>query len=511
MLVDDEKIVRLGLQAMADWESHGFSMCFEASNGMQALEILTRNPDIQIIIVDLQMPKMGGIEFLEELKTWNLNVKVIILSAHDNYDLVRQGFRLGISDYIVKSEMNKGEILKHLQNAAAQINQPKSTDLDDIEKSHLREKYLSDIFTDTDSKKYLEFIQPNRPFTCFAVACVLSERHSEMKSKMPLLRSTIMDIMPKGLFVDIALVTQEEMGMLFALKNKNTANNEIGVVLQKFRNRVENYINLNITIGVSNIVSNDNDIRAQYKIARLNADMRFVLGQGRTIFPEDVKNIVSHDIGSIAGHSRKLVGALKEGNATALANELQQMFATIGRYNPKSIESIYPYYMEVIFAIMRYLDEIGVETTDVFRRSVNFYDEIYKFATREELNNWLKRIVLWTAECLKEKESDKLNRSVIMAREFIKKNYREKALSLRMVSEYAGLSETHLSSIFAKQTGKTIIEYVTELRIEKAKNLLQETNLKVYEIAERVGFANAEYFSKTFKKVTGKSPNAFFK
>jgi len=162
----------------------------------------------------------------------------------------------------------------------------------------------------------------------------------------------------------------------------------------------------------------------------------------------------------------------------------------------------------VLFSVMLYLDEIDATAEDVFRRNVNFYEEIHKCTTRDELNNWVRNIVGWIAEYLRDR-SGSASRPVNMAKEFILRNFFDKTLSLRMVSSYVGISENHLSSIFTKQTGQTFTEYVTELRVEKAKGLLRETNLKVYEIAESVGFANAEYFSKIFKKATGKSPNRF--
>ena len=268
-------------------------------------------------------------------------------------------------------------------------------------------------------------------------------------------------------------------------------------------------MNFNVTIGVGNTVSDMGSVSRQYLTARQNADMRFVLGQGKIIFPWDVNNIVSRDIGSITGQTRKLIDALHEGDTSALEIELGQIFETISQYNPRQIDKIFPYYMEIIFSIMRHLDEMEIESRNIFYRNVNFYKEIQKFKTRKELNNWVRNIVLWTSGQLRESETEDLNRPVVMARDFIKKNYHDKTLSLKMVSDYAGLSENHLSSTFAKQIGKTFTEYVTELRIEKAKTLLRETNLKVYEIAESVGFANAEYFSKIFKKATGKSPNRF--
>jgi two-component system response regulator YesN len=254
MVVDDEEIVHLGLQALADWESYGFSLCYDAANGFVALELLEKDREIEIVLLDLQMPKMDGLQFLEEINRIGMreerDLEVIVLSAYDNYDLIRRAFRLGASDYVVKFEMNKDEILNQFESAAKRL-----------AKSNLAQK-------------------------------------------------------------------RGEMG--------------------------------------------------------------------------------KHD-------------------------------AELGAKGKPGMPS----------------------------------------------------------------------RSISLAKDFIMRNYFDKALSLSMVSSYVGISENHLSSIFTKQTGQTFTEYVTEQRLEKAKMLLKETNLKIYEIAEDVGFANTEYFSKTFKKVTGKSPNQF--
>ena len=513
LIVDDEKIVHHGLQALADWESHGFSLCHEAYNGVQALSTLRQNPDIRIVLTDLQMPKMDGLQLLEEIKREGIDVKTIVLSAHDRYDLIRQAFKLGACDYIIKTEMTQKEILAQLNNAAAQF-MARDADLDirKRDEAQLKEKYLADLLKNmqTEPAETYESMFNMAPGSYYLAVCVFMDNYPQAADRLALLRNILKD-MANGMYVEIAAIAPGELGILFAFKDKNAGQKDgfINAILTKLINWLKNYMNASATIGVGSPVAAITDTGSQYKTARENAELRFVLGKGKIIFPSDAKNIVSSNIGSIAGHTRKLITALREGNTAALGSELKQTFKTISRYNPKSIERVFPYYMEVIFALTRYLDEIGLEAEDIFGRSVNFYDEIYKFTTRDELNNWVSHIVLWTAECLKEKEGDTLNRYVIMAREFIKKNYGEKTLSLKMVSEYVGLSENHLSRLFTKQTGNTFIEYVTELRIEKAKTLLKETNLKVYEVAEQVGFANAEYFSKVFKKVTGKSPNHF--
>ena len=518
LIVDDEKIVRLGLQALADWETFGFSLCHEASNGLQALEILRENPDIQIVLLDMQMPRMGGLQFLEEVNRLGLTVKVIVLSAHDQYDFIRRAFKLGVTDYIMKSEMNRDEILKQLQNAAAKLKQPGNGEpaLAENDKLRLREKCVADLLQSMSTEsheKCMKVLGIDLPSYYFAAGCVLTENHLEVKDKLTLMRNLVKDIMPGKFFVELAVIAPDELGMLFIFRHKamGSPDGELGAILRKFKSRLQNYMNLNVTIGVSGVSRKIEQAGELYKSARQNADMKFVLGQGKIIFPYNVKSIVSRDIGSISGQKRKMIDALREGRASDLTAELEQILETISQYNPVQIEKIFPYYMEIIFSIMRYLNDIGKEATDIFGRDVNFYEEVNKFKTREGLNNWVRNIVQWTLEHLNENEGEKLNRPVVMAREFIKKNYQDKSLSLRMVGDYVGLSENHLSSIFAKQAGKPFTEYVTELRVKKAETLLRETNLKVYEVAEHVGFANTEYFSRVFKKTTGKSPNQFLK
>lgn len=516
MIVDDEEIVRLGLHALADWESHGFSLCYDAANGLAALEILKENSDIQIVMVDMQMPKMDGLRFLEEVKRLNLPIQVIVLSAHDRYDIIRQAFRLGISDYIVKFEMNEEEILRQLKNAAAKLESFKTTgtSLKEREKLRLKEKYLADLLSNISGEietDYADTLDIDSSFSYFCTASILAENQTEFENKISIMHNIAKDITMPGLYIGLAPIAQGEAGMLFAFKTKSMA--EIGTdmeaILRKFRSHLENYTNLNITICAGNIVRSLERIGEEYKAARKNADMRFVLGQGKIIFPWDVKGIASDDIGSMTSITRKIILTFKEGDENAIKAELNAAFEAISRYNPEKIEKIFPYYIELLFSIMLYLDELGVNISDIFRRNVNFYEEIHKFKTRSELNNWMRNIVSWIYDYLKERNNADLTRPVAMAKDFITKNYYDKTLSLNMVSSYVGVSENHLSSIFPKQTGKTFTEYVTEMRIEKAKVLLRGTNLKVYEIAESVGFANAEYFSKIFKKVTGKSPNQF--
>ena len=510
LVVDDEKIVRLGLVALCDWRKHGFLFSYEASNGVEALEILKSNHDIQIVLVDVQMPKMDGLQFLEEVRKKKLNVAVIVLSAHTNHNLIKKAFKLGAIDYIVKSEMNENEILKQLKNALKLLSDAKIETLNCKDRVHLKGKYLSNLLLNINTEpvnKCLEVLGIPSSLSYFLVCSILFDNNVNLKEQLYLIRNLIKDTGKSDFFVEVVAKGENELAMLCAFKRKNT---EFGFVLQNIKNKLQNYLNLEVTIGVSNVASSIKNIHYEYKTAKENVCMRFILGNGKIIFPNDINSITNRNIGSISHLTKELISAIDDRNREAVLCELEKIFSVISEYNPTKIEKIFPYYIEIIFSLRQYLNSIGEDEEKLFGRFVNFYDEINEFNTRAELNAFIKSIIMLMFENLNKNEREDSNRLVMRAKEFIKQNFTDNSISLKMVAEHVGLSESYLSSIFSKHTSKNFTEYVTELRIKQAEKLLKETNLKVYQISEKIGFSNAEYFSKTFKKITGKSPNRFF-
>ena len=188
--------------------------------------------------------------------------------------------------------------------------------------------------------------------------------------------------------------------------------------------------------------------------------------------------------------------------------ELEAIFDKIRSFDVLKIEETYPYYMEILFLIINFLNELGEESNEVFERETDFYTTISRFETVFEINNWIKNLVGAMLHYLQEKASIRLHRAVVRACQFVKDNYQEE-ITLPMIGEFVGLSESHFSRLFAKEMGENFIDYLTKIRITKAKELFVTTNLKVYEIAEKVGYTSAEHFSRIFKRYTGESPSNY--
>lgn len=122
LIVDDEQIVRVYLQSMMNWEEHGCEIVGTCKNGIEALEVL-KTTQVDIVLTDLKMPKMNGLQLIEEIKTRNLVTKVIVLSNHSDYDLVRQAMKLGAMDYFIKINLQAEDLLSLIEQVKVEVNE----------------------------------------------------------------------------------------------------------------------------------------------------------------------------------------------------------------------------------------------------------------------------------------------------------------------------------------------------------------------------------------------------
>ena len=153
MIVEDEPIVRLALKSLVDWKHWGFNMDLEASNGKQALKLLSENPEVNIIITDINMPVMDGLELISEINDRGLGISIVVLSAYNEYSLVRQAFKLGVSDYILKTEMDPEGILKLLKDVASKrdLSGNNSRVKSELDSNFIRYRLLKDLIDQGDA------------------------------------------------------------------------------------------------------------------------------------------------------------------------------------------------------------------------------------------------------------------------------------------------------------------------------------------------------------------------
>jgi len=529
MVVDDEPIVRLAIKSLVEWDDYGFDLTYEASNGKQALKILDKNnKNVDIVITDINMPVMDGLELIAELVQLQDAPEIIVLSAYNDYNLVRKAFKLGVKDYILKTEMNPDGLLALLEEIKSRMLRGKNAGDKGLssarlaESSYYREELLRKLVHGSIATEQEVYFKTSdlRLSMYNLVVCFLwvdeyqlvVERYgsNSLSAFITSTHNAIVQVLGEAGVGEALAMSPHEYVILLSFESMSVSaiRNKINEILSKIRHALSNYVSINVSIGVSDIRNGFENINSLYNQAERNARLRFVFGKGRTIFPEDALSINDSGNESLIGKEGPFVAALRAQDEVRVMAELDKLLEKIMGIKCSKIEKYYGCYMEILFTLIKFLDDAGEDIVEVFGKDVDFYEKIIRFETREEINIWIRNITSWVANYMNEKKDAKLNRAIAKAKEFIKANYNNN-ITLKMVSDYVGLSESHFSYSFTKNAGMTFTDFLTLVRIDAAKKLMSTSNKKIYEIASDVGYASVEHFSRIFKKVTGQSPNSY--
>ncbi len=520
LLVEDEPIVRLALKSLVDWNKYGFDEVLEASNGSKALEIIKDRKEIDIIITDINMPVMNGIELIEESRKICTDIEFLVLSAYDDYSLVRNAFKLGINDYILKTEMDPDKILRMV---LAAVEGKKENDKNSsVDRNELIRKLIYGDFTKKDFESGVLRVKGE----CFICCSILIDdfitvekryEDNDIKELVSSVNNSVTQIFEALGMGEIYSISPEEYGIILSFDNSSShlMNENLLKILNKVRYVLINFLNIEVTIGISNISKHIKNVKSLMEEAQKNARFRFIYGKGKNIYSENVEDLdrikknknnnITQQIVMEMSKENGLLEALDLLDEEKCLKEMKRIFklnelSLVGKF-----ESSYIYYLEIVLMILQYIikdDENNLE--DIIGENLDFYSEIKKFDTKSEIEDWILSILTRVITSLREinqGESEEIKKAKI----FIHKNYGDK-VTLGMVSSSIGFSKAYFSKIFTEETGDNFTTYLTNVRIDKAKELLAKTDMKIYEICEKVGYPNIEHFSRTFKKLVGVSP-----
>ena len=530
ILVDDEEEVRKSIIKQIDWESAGFQVVGDAENGEDALEkIEVLEPDV--VLTDIRMPYMDGLTLAEKIRQRYPSTKVVIFSGYDDFEYAQKAIKLNVTEYILKP-VNVEEltsILKRIKsNLDEEIEEKRNVSRlrENYRKSLpiIREQFFNDMVhrrlaDDLIESKLREYDIPITGARKWIIAAIDVEKSDDRSKKTlslheeeELVPISVMQIVREKLksycrFSLFQSTAEAGMVVIAALDDDNTTTGLIDV-LGDICKETKRILEVPVTIGIGHSVTGLSKIAGSYQTAVEGLGYKAVVGSGITIYINDMEPVGSCKLEFDNSDESDFISAVKFGPD-------EKIEAVMVRISGK-LESARVHYRQqqvyvfgVLNTVIQMIQQYDLNLEEILGGELEYLNVIDKLQKREEFGEWLLKTARKMNQAINQ-ERDMTTRQVIQqARQYIMDNYQNPDLSVEMICRHLHMSPAYFSTMFKKETGQAYIAYLTEIRLNKAVELLNKTDDKTYVIASKVGYQEQNYFSYVFKKKFGVSPTKF--
>lgn len=394
LIADDEPKIRRGIKGLIDTEKYNINMILEAEDGEVALKIIN-NVAIDIVLLDINMPFLNGIELLAEIRKKNKNMQIIIISGHDEFSYAKEALKYNVLEYILKP-IKKQELQDVIFTA-----------IDELNKNIRDKEYLE--WANKQMSENIDYIK-NTAFSRW-------------------ITNTISD---EEIIKDLRFFRKDFSNTIGIIFIKIIGKYDIEIINKKWNNQL-------VEFAIENIVNED--------------------------FKDIINKIVSMD------ENNNVIIIIDIDDINKWVNYGQDIQKKIGAYLKFDVIIEQGYTKKGIIDIK------------------NIYNKIL-----DEINKRKKysKLVLYTIN-------------------YLNSNYYLNDININDISKYFEVTSSYLSKVLKKETGLSFIEYLTNIRINKAMDIMKDPAIKIYDVAELVGYSNQHYFCRAFKKVVGVSPMEYKK
>lgn len=529
LLVDDEILVRDAIRENIDWGKLDCELIGDCENGKQAVEFV-KTHEVDIVLTDILMPYMDGMELSHFLHDNYPDILIVIFSGFGEFEYAKKAIQYNVSEYMLKP-VTAMELTKVIENMKEKLDsrkkeQRKMESLTQVSQDYhknanvIRSKALDCLVKCTRdvqvSLDELERMGITFQAASYRVAVFDIDTYSDMY-QMDMDKQQESALMAFVLFnVGDEIVVREKAGVVYQEGNNRVCiifagnrtkefSESIHRICHEIQEKVKEVIGLETSIGIGSWVRSPHELIYSYRLAAKAIDYRYLLG-GNLLFDMEEKKTDNSIF--LINDLEILTESIKSGDRKLMEKTLGQIETEI---KSALVEKSYAciYLQQVIRAIGNTCQSLSEEPEKIIAQR----EALLKAVTEQRMFSQAAALVEKYAQevfdALQELNSSNGQRQGMLAMDYIQKNYMDPCLSLNSICSYLNISTSYFSTIFKEMTGETFIEVLTRVRMEKAKELLENTTMKNYEIAEKVGFSDPHYFGISFKKITGKTPTEY--
>lgn len=534
-LAEDEVIVRETIKRMIPWEDLGFELVGEAADGEMALPLLIRQqPDL--LITDIKMPFMDGLTLAKLTKKEIPGLKVVILSGYDDFNYAKQAINIGVEDYLLKP-ITKNALIERLTEIRGKYEQERTQkeyyekfhrEMQAYEKNSSRDFFEALVSGSMDmmelykraEKLGLDIVAEAYNILIFTINC--NEDFSGQREGYSSWEAESLEML-ENFFAGhpFAMLFRSNIFSYAVLIKGDKENIEENTrlcieELRKILNRRGDRRQWFVAAGQP--VERLSQIQKSYHSASRAFSQRYLYDENILYYNEMESmekqagdgNAYLQKVDVNALNPAILQKFLSNGLLEETENFVKDYFRAIGQEPLESLVFRSYVTLNVRFSVISFLKELGCDTGIL--ESENSEETLTESGKSLESAVAYAEKVISQALTLRDQNSGNKNKSILKsAINFIDSNYMEEDISLNKAANAANVSANHFSALFSQNMGQTFIEYLTSLRMNKAKEYLRCTGMRSSEIAGRVGYKDAHYFSYLFKKTQGMTPSDYRK
>jgi two-component system, response regulator YesN len=529
IIADDEPMVIESLVNKLNWSEIQIEIIGIASDGEEAYDmVLSLKPDI--LLTDIRMPHLDGLELSAKLRDDLPDLKIIIISGYSDFTYAKTALELDITDYILKPVEVK-KLTQVIRKVLSELSKEKDISLyiQDLKNQMCdfrllaKDKFLVNLLLGTpihSDQLYRKCQYLELPFDIeeqISVAVIEPDTFDEIsrnlsEEDLQLLIFSIHNI-------TCEVIENYEAGTCVQLNDT-----QLVIIFKAFvhiqdlqlnicrqiQQAIRKYLNHTVSAGIGYPVNNISQLQSGYAYALKALQYRFYTGKESINFIDDFDTQMDFDdidAVKVSTIESDLCNAIQLGDIEHV-KEIVDSFHTLIQSCSLTIPTIRQYYLDMVSQISRHFKTNQINSKPIIDMDKQIKGVILNATIQSSLTKALKNYCIEIASFFFERMEIRHTKMIEQICSYIDKNYMNE-LSISTIAEHVFLTPNYVSLIFKQATQLTVIEYITKVRIEKAKELLKSPDLKIFEIAEMVGYPNPRYFSKVFKKATNLHPSQY--
>ena len=523
LIVDDEPLVQVGIKSMLDWASMNIEIVGTAANGEAALKIIEdQMPDI--VITDIKMPILSGLELVRICRErFGSLPAFLILTSYEDFAMAKQAISYQVTDYLVKLELDANMLGESVRKAIQLVDETKTPSEREPAFSPtglLQERFFIRLVNNLFENEEEFLLQKDELSIIFSEeGCLAGYFQIDTPAETTMDSTQLLNLYGAALHMFIQLISKymtcyvtpldvRHFLIVFPLPSSDSDRwkDDILRALEGTCTMLKNYYNASVRAGLGHPVKNPFDLSGSFYAAK--QALTEACGKTPFLFYDELKDTAnSKNVFNLAIFKNDIRAAYEEMNQ----EKLRGIFASISELFSQH-SSHYLQAMDaagsILYLTISLLSDGEQIVSDIFADEPAGYRSLYQLGTTEQIIGWMQTLCDGLCAFFVSEKDDYKNHVVTNVKAYINQNLDQK-LTLNEVAAAFGISPAYLSTLFGKYSDLGFVTYVNHAKITAAKEMLRESNDKIYEIAEKLGFESAFYFSKVFKKIEGCSPREY--